>query len=62
MKLYMVLHRSKDGTIDYRVGGGSSTPAIPRVYDSLPRAEQYIRNRDEGWFIIEIDPLECKRV
>ena len=55
MKLYMVLQQRQDGTLEYRVGGGSSTPAIPRVYDSLARARQYIRNRGADYYITIID-------
>lgn len=50
------------GVVEYRVGGGSSTPAIPRVYSSLAKAESYIRNRDSSYFIVEIDVLDLKRV
>lgn len=55
MKLYMVLRQNDEGGVDYRIGGGSSTPAIPRVYDSLERARQYIRNRDSKHYITIID-------
>lgn len=45
MILYMILQRKPDGAYEYRVGGGSSTPASPKVYDSLKRARAYVKNR-----------------
>ena len=54
MILYMVLQQRKDGTLEYRIGGGSSTPATPRVYDSLARARAYIKN-SPSMYITKID-------
>jgi hypothetical protein len=45
MILYLILERKPDGTDEYKIGGGSSTPRRPKLYDSLPRAKAYIKNR-----------------
>lgn len=44
MKLYMLYVRKPDGTIGWKLGGGSSTPAAPRIYPSREQAER-IRGR-----------------
>lgn len=54
MIVYMVVQQRKDGTTEIRVGGGSSSPSIPRVYESLPRALAYISNK-ESMYIHKID-------
>lgn len=54
MILYMVLQQKLDGSLKYRIGGGSSTPAMPRVYDSLARARVYIRG-SRDMYITKID-------
>lgn len=53
--IYMVVRQNKEGTTDIRTGGGSSTPAAVHAYDSLPKAQSYIRNRDEKHYIKIID-------
>lgn len=61
MKMYMVLYKKGD-TIEYRIGGGSSSPAIPRVYDSLKMAQSYIRNMGLEYYIVEIDTDKLETV
>lgn len=54
MIVYMVVQQKKDGSSKIRIGDGSSSPAIPRVYETLPRALNYIRGRAD-MYIHEID-------
>lgn len=59
MILYMVLQQRKDGTLDYRIGGGSSTPSSPKVYDSIGRARAYARGYPSRYItIIDTDKTE----
>lgn len=37
--LYIIIARDADGKVYHRLGGGSSTAASPRVYDSRKKAE-----------------------
>jgi len=55
MILYMVLEQRKDGSTGYRIGGGSSTPEAPRVYDSLGRAQAYCRTKWHKYYVVEVD-------
>ncbi len=58
MILYMILQRNKDGTYEYKIGGGSSTPARPKIYDSLPRAKAYTKNRPNMQIrVVHVDTL-----
>lgn len=52
MILYMILRQKEDGTTEYRTGGGSSTPARTKIYESLARARAYIRNRPDHYITI----------
>lgn len=60
MIVYMVVQQKKDGSTEVRIGGGSSSPAIPRVYTSKLRALSYIRGRDD-MYVHEID-LDKQRI
>lgn len=55
MILYMVLEQKKDGSTGYRIGGGSSTPSGPRVYESRARAESYANDRYAKYYVVELD-------
>lgn len=55
MILYMVLEQNKDGSTGYRVGGGSSTPKSPKVYESIGRARAYCRTQWNKYYVVEID-------
>ena len=59
MILYMVLAQCKDGTTGYRIGGGSSTPSVARVYDSIGRARAYARGYPNAYItIVDTDKTE----
>lgn len=54
MILYMVLEQRKDGSTGYRIGGGSSTPECPKVYESLARAQRYAKLVPQ-YYVVEMD-------
>lgn len=54
MILYMLIKREQSGSITYKLGGGSSTPAAPRVYASRRQAEAMLRRLEKGVEIIEV--------
>lgn len=53
--IYMVVRQNKEGTTDIRTGGGSSAPEAVHAYDSLKKAQAYIKNKDEKHYIKIID-------
>ena len=55
MILYMVLETKKDKSVGYRIGGGSSTPSGPKVYESRARAEIYANDRYANYYVVELD-------
>jgi hypothetical protein len=44
MIVYMVVEQLEDGRTNIRIGGGSSTPATVRVYESEAKARAFIKN------------------
>lgn len=56
MKVYMVLQQNKEGGIEFRIGGGSSTPKGPKVYDTLAKARAYSRDKESTYIaIVDLD-------
>lgn len=55
MILYMIVKKDGEGADKYRLGGGSSTAAIPRVYHSLPKAQNYLDWLGDKFELLYID-------
>ncbi|OPZ65200.1 MAG: hypothetical protein BWY85_00738 [Firmicutes bacterium ADurb.Bin506] len=53
MMLYLLIQRDGD-RVKYKLGGGSSTPAAPRIYASREQAERQSKHFGKGIEIIEI--------
>lgn len=47
--LYMIIAREGD-KIHYNLGGGSSTPPKPRVYNTRAKAEKYLPYFTGGYY------------